>query len=1195
MRKLKSSVKTAVVSTVALTSTAAIIYAVPNLVTNGVKTTNIGNKLKLDVEKIDSDTVKVSIDNVQDIPKSIQFSVKLDGNVKLTNGESSIKDLIKPQVQARLANNEYQVDSNDILTDYTYNQDSNTIDVLITSENSLPKFGNKIEVFELDLKASNKLTKQGGTTYKVVPNNEDEYKYLSVTNKEYNNLGVVSDDETLSLNTAPTITTSKQFIKVVEGEKLELTAQNLGITIEDADKDEVTLEVKDLSQSNKPVITEFMKKTPGLYNLECVAVDSTGEKSEPITLQVYVDYDNVTEEPTITRNGQNLETNITINGGELFKPLENVKAVDAKGRELEVQVTTDKELNLDPENDTTYVLTYTAADTYGNKTIIKVNLDVIANKAPIISGVKNHTLKVGENFDPRKDVVVTDEDNDIELVVDSNVNTSIAGEYKVSYSATDSKGKTTRVQSTVTVNPKTSTVTSMPMIVAKDTAIKINTEFKPLDLVRVYNTKGEDITSNVKIEVLGDTVDTSKENTYKVTYKVTSQNGGSVTKTITVNVVKALVPAKEIKINDKFEKLYVGNSREITATISEDADVRDIEWSVSNSDVLSLEVKGNSAKVVAKGKGKAVITATTTDGSNISDRFEVIVEEYKGSTINSIPMIFAKDTTIKIGSEFNPLSIATAYDKEDKDLTSSIEVIENNVDTTKEGNYTVRYKVEDKNGASVTKTITVSVVKALVPAKEIKINDKFEKLYVGNSREITATISEDADVRDIEWSVSNSDVLSLEVKGNSAKVVAKGKGKAVITATTTDGSNISDRFEVIVEEYKGSTINSIPMIFAKDTTIKLGEEFNPLSIVTAYDKEDKDLTSSIKVIENNVDTTKEGNYTVKYKVEDKNGASVTKTITVNVVKEIVLANKINISNKFDNLYLGASKEINASVNEEADIKGIKWSVSDNNILDIEVKENTVKITAKGEGKAVVTATTTDGSNISDRFEVTVKDYIKEGIISDTIMSIIDPNIVTPVSGEGSENSPVELQVKCVKEDEFENFVKKMKELNSKIVDTREEEGFTVYKIKLTKPTNIFTRLLRISVDDYFVELKIDNSLENANQLKEIVSNTLKNEQNNNIPNDGNSSTGNGSSNDDISNNDGDSSIENELINDNTTNNNGNMSTENGLSNNDITDNNENTSIENPKSGDSSMLGYLGLGAIASGALFISLGRNRKEK
>ena len=171
-----------------------------------------------------------------------------------------------------------------------------------------------------------------------------------------------------------------------------------------------------------------------------------------------------------------------------------------------------------------------------------------------------------------------------------------------------------------------------------------------------------------------------------------------------------------------------------------------------------------------------------------------------------------------------------------------------------------------------------------------------------------------------------------------------------------------------------SSINHVPVIYANDTTIKLGDAFNPLSIVTAYDEEDKDLTQSVEVVKNNVDTKKEGNYTVTYRVKDKNGATATKTITVTVVKGVTLASEIKISNKFNNLYLGASKEINAAVNKEADIKDIKWSVSDTNILNLEAKGNTAKVTAKGEGKVVITATTTDGSNLSDRFEVTAVSY-----------------------------------------------------------------------------------------------------------------------------------------------------------------------------------------------------------------------------
>ncbi len=47
----------------------------------------------------------------------------------------------------------------------------------------------------------------------------------------------------------------------------------------------------------------------------------------------------------------------------------------------------------------------------------------------------------------------------------------------MSYSATDSKGKTTRVQSTVTVNPKPSIINSVPVITASDKVIKVGDKF----------------------------------------------------------------------------------------------------------------------------------------------------------------------------------------------------------------------------------------------------------------------------------------------------------------------------------------------------------------------------------------------------------------------------------------------------------------------------------------------------------------------------------------------------------------------------------------------------------------------------------------------------------------------------------------------------------------------------------------------
>ena len=121
MRKLKPSVKTAIASTLVITSTAVGVYAVDSMLDKKSTDVESETKLKLDVEKIDSDTFKVAIDNIQDIPKALQFSIKLDGNISLKDGQNSIHDLVK-NIKTEEATTPSQVNS-DIFTDYTYNEE----------------------------------------------------------------------------------------------------------------------------------------------------------------------------------------------------------------------------------------------------------------------------------------------------------------------------------------------------------------------------------------------------------------------------------------------------------------------------------------------------------------------------------------------------------------------------------------------------------------------------------------------------------------------------------------------------------------------------------------------------------------------------------------------------------------------------------------------------------------------------------------------------------------------------------------------------------------------------------------------------------------------------------------------------------------------------------------------------------------
>ncbi|MDU5110672.1 MAG: DUF5011 domain-containing protein [Clostridium sp.] len=700
MKSKKSLAKVAIASTLVLTSTVAIVYATPKF--KEVQKNN-EDKFKLVVEKVDSDTVKVAIDNIEDIPKALQFSVKLEG-ASLKDGENSIKDLITSEVETRLKNKEYSSSSNDILVDYTVNEEDNTIDVLITAENSIPKTGNKIDVFELDVKSpdsTNLLDKGEAPKYKVIPTSNYEYKYISNTNKEYYTTNVdYNKNDFITMNTAPIISLEYKYLEVTDGEKLELTAENLGITMSDDDQDDkLTLEVK----KGDEVITEFVEDKPGIYDLQCTVIDSFGERSETVTVQVNVVQDDVKTPPTFTQNGEDLK-DITIDAGQRFEPLEGVKAIDAKGREItDIKVTSDKDIDLDPEVDTEYKITYTAIDSYGNKGEKTITLTVKANKAPIILGVKDHVLKVGDKFEPKDGVTVEDEDKNIELQVESNVNTNIPGTYKVLYSATDSKGKNTKVQSKVEVNPKVTVINKAPIIYAEDKVIKLGEDFNPLDGVTAMDPEEGNITSN--IVVTDNTVDENAVGEYSVTYTVEDSQKAKSTKTIKVTVEKDISLATNITIDSKINQLYIGSSNILTATINKEADIKDIEWSTSDENIAEIEVLGRNARVIAKAEGQVTITASTIDGSNKSDSLTIDIKSFDNN--DEIPSfivdIVDKDIVTPlygIGNINDPLVLEVKnitvgeFNKFIKDLEKLKTTLENKY---VDGNSTVyKIKVEKK-------------------------------------------------------------------------------------------------------------------------------------------------------------------------------------------------------------------------------------------------------------------------------------------------------------------------------------------------------------------------------------------------------------------------------------------------------------------------------------------------------------------
>ena len=409
-------------------------------------------------------------------------------------------------------------------------------------------------------------------------------------------------------------------------------------------------------------------------------------------------------------------------------------------------------------------------------------------------------------------------------------------------------------------------INEAPVIHATDKTIEVGDEFDPLADVTATDTEDGNLTSKIIVEK--NDVKTDVAGQYEVTYKVTDSHGATRTKTIIVTVnpkMEVLNEAPVIHATDK--TITVGDTFDPMAGVTaEDAEDGNL--------TTKIVVEKNDVKTDVAGKYEVTYKVTDSDGATRRKTIIVTVNP-KMEPMNAAPVIKAEDKTITVGDTFDPMDGVTAIDAEDGNLTSKIEVKKNDVDTTTPGKYEVTYKVTDSEGASFTKSITVTVnpkMEVLNEAPVIHATDK--TITVGDTFDpmagVTATDAEDGNL-----------TTKIEVKKNDVDTTKAGKYEVTYKVTDNQGATCTKTIAVTVNP-KMEVLNEAPTIDAADKTITVGDTFDPKAGVTAKDAEDGDLTDKIEVVKNTVDIKKAGKYEVTYKVTDSDGATRTKTIKVTV-------------------------------------------------------------------------------------------------------------------------------------------------------------------------------------------------------------------------------------------------------------------------------------------------------------------------
>lgn len=291
-------------------------------------------------------------------------------------------------------------------------------------------------------------------------------------------------------------------------------------------------------------------------------------------------------------------------------------------------------------------------------------------------------------------------------------------------------------------------------------------------------------------------------------------------------------------------------------------------FTIDNGGDTATTIQVSTVETTELGQYYCTIIATNSAGMD---------EKTLPVLVNGRPTITVLTEVIDIPVRSQPdlLSFATANDAEDGDISSSL-TFTSDVDTNKEGEYTVTYTAVDSHGFTVSKTVTAKVTNEapIIHATdlEIEIDQPFNVLD-----HVKVTDREDGEIK-----LSNENVLKNNVDTSKEGIYEVTIGDV----KDSDGKNASEKtFKVTVK-------NELPVIEIPDTVLIVGETFNVETFkqsVKVTDREDDKKNVPVKVTFDEealkqVSTDKPNTFIIAIEATDSHGGKSTMNAKI-VVEE----------------------------------------------------------------------------------------------------------------------------------------------------------------------------------------------------------------------------------------------------------------------------------------------------------------------
>ncbi len=401
-------------------------------------------------------------------------------------------------------------------------------------------------------------------------------------------------------------------------------------------------------------------------------------------------------------------------------------------------------------------------------------------------------------------------------------------------------------------------------------------------------------------------------------------------------------------------RLAKGKSKTLKANIEPaDASVKGLIWESSDESVASVTPSG---VVRAKGAGTATILVTTVDGSYSASCNINVYTAVTGVTLSAETVEIPKGEKRILTATIEP---ADAQNQELTWTSSNTDVVRIDAITgqvTGRSIGTAKITVTTADGG-FTDSCIVEVVQL---ATGVTLSFSSISLDAGKTKNISASVTpSSATYKTVTWTSSDEKIAKVS---SSGKVTAISAGSVTITATSKDGAASASckvtvkqpATKVILKSTSGTDLTTTTMKIAvgsKKTVVATLKPDNVTNNGVTWSTSDKSIAtvSSSGVVKG----VKAG--TVKITAKSADGAAST-TIKIKIytpVKSVSL-NKTSLT-----LKEGGSATITPTVSpSSATYKTVTWTSSN---YDVATVDKNGKITAKGVGYAVITATTTQGS------------------------------------------------------------------------------------------------------------------------------------------------------------------------------------------------------------------------------------------